>query len=248
MFYDCHAHIDLIEEKEVPITIKNAEENNVSTIISCSTSFASNEKNILLSKKYPQIKPALGIYPLDLIELNEKELDNAFNYFYENKKDLFAIGEVGIDFKYSKTDAEKEKQINYFKKFIDFSNEIKKPLIIHSRFAQSQVIEVLQKKDASKVLLHSFVDSKKLMKKAVDCNYFVSVGLSVTFNLEVENNILVFPQENLLFETDSPIRFNEEKTSPQKIIDVAKKVSEIKKEELKIIEKQQEKNFSKLFL
>lgn len=247
MYYDVHAHIDLIDEKEIEKIINNAKENNVGEIISCSTSFTSNKKNILLSKKYSQIKPALGLYPLDLIELTDNEITKAFNYFEENKKEIFAIGEVGLDYKYSKTEAEKEKQIKYFEKFIELSNTLKRPLIIHSRYAQSQVIKILQKKDASKVLLHSFIDSKKLMKNAVDSNYFISAGISITYNSEAKINLLNFPLENLLFETDSPIRFNNEKATPSKITDIANKVSEIKQIPSKEIEKQQEKNYKKLF-
>ncbi|HNV01082.1 MAG TPA: TatD family hydrolase [archaeon] len=247
MFYDVHAHIDLVEEKKIDSILKESMEKNIAEIISCSTSFISNEKNILLSKKYEEIKPALGLYPLDLVELSETELDKAFNYFEENKKNIFAIGEVGLDYKYCKTLSEQEKQIKYFEKFIEFSNTIKKPLIIHSRYAQSQVLKTLQKNDASKVLLHSFVDSKKLMKNAIDNNYFVSSGLNVTYSKEVEENLFNFPLENLLFETDSPIRFNGEKAYPSKIIEVAKKVSEIKNISLIELEKQQEKNYKLLF-
>lgn len=247
MFYDVHSHIDLIEEEKIDSILKEANEKNISEIVSCSTSFTSNEKNLLLSKKYKEIKPALGLYPLDLVELSENELVKAFNYFEENKKSIFAIGEVGLDYKYCKPVSEQEKQIKYFEKFIELSNSIKKPLIIHSRYAQSQVLEILQKKDASKVLLHSFVDSKKLMKNAIDCNCFVSVGLSITYSKTVEENLVNFPVENLLFETDSPIRFNGEKAYPSKIIEIAKKVSEIKSISLIELEKQQEKNYHKLF-
>lgn len=248
MFYDVHSHIDLIKENEVEETLNQAKLSKVSEIISCSTSFNSNKKNLLLSKKYPQIKPALGLYPLDLIELSDEELTRAFDYFLENKKNIFAIGEVGLDFKYSKSDSEKEKQIKYFEKFVEFSNEINKPLIIHSRYAQSQVMKILEKKNAKKVLLHSFVDSKKLMKKAIENNYFISVGLNITYNKEVENNLIDFPLDNLLFETDSPIRFNNEKATPSKILTIVNKISQIKKTNLENIEKQQENNFSKLFL
>ncbi|NMA44906.1 MAG: TatD family hydrolase [Candidatus Diapherotrites archaeon] len=247
MFYDVHSHIDLVEEENVSKIINEAKEKNVGEIISCSTSFISNKKNLLLSKKYEEIKPALGLYPLDLVELNEEELNKAFNYFEENKKNIFAIGEVGLDYKYCKTTAEQEKQTNYFKKFIELSNSIKKPLIIHSRYAQSQVLKILEKKDASKVLLHSFVDSKKLMKQAIDHNYYISVGLSAINFKEVRENLVNFPIEKLLFETDSPIRFNGEKSHPSKIIDIAKKVSEIKNINIIDIEKQQEKNYDLLF-
>jgi len=247
LLYDAHSHMDLMSDEELKEAITKSKEAKICEIVSCATSFASNENNLLLSKKYPQIKPALGLYPLDALELNETELDKAFSFFEEKIKNAFAIGEVGLDFKYSTNETGQEKQKNIFKRFIELSNKTKKPLIIHSRFAQKQVLEMLIENNAKKVLLHSFVDSQKLMRIAAEKEYFVSCGLAITQNPEIAKNISLFPIENLLFETDSPIRFNGEKTTPASIKLILEKVAEIKHLPVEEVEKQQEKNFKKLF-
>ena len=154
---------------------------------------------------------------------------------------------MGLDFKYSTKKEELEKQISVFNRFIDLAIKHDKPIIIHSRFAQKQVLELLVEKKAKKVLLHSFVDSQKLMNLAAKEGYFISVGLSLLTNPEIQKNITVFPLENLLFETDSPIRFNGEKAAPGKIELIAQKVSELKKTTLEEVTAQQEKNFIALF-
>lgn len=247
MLYDCHSHLDLINENEIDSLLDHSKKEGVGEIISCATSFYSNEKTLTLSKKYPQIKSALGLYPLDAIELNEEEINKAFEYFEKNIKSATAIGEVGIDFKYSTSEKEQEKQIEIFTKFIELSKKYNKPLIIHSRFAQRQVLELLEKNNAKKVLLHSFVDSEKLMKKATELGYFISCGLNVLENEQVQKNIKSFPIKNLLFETDSPIKFSGEKASPKKIKIIAKKIAQLKENNLEEITKQQEKNYKKLF-
>jgi len=249
MFYDSHAHMDLIDAAELSNKLKDSKDAGVLKIISCSTSFASNTKNILLAQNYAQIKAALGLYPLDILELTQLEIDKAFYFFNAEiiKPEIIAIGEVGLDFKYSAKEAEQEKQKIVFERFIKFSNEHKKPLIIHSRFAQRQVIEELEKHKAEKALLHSFTDSLKLMNRAKNNNYFVSVGLNILYNEEVQKNISNFPIENLLFETDSPIRTQGKKAYSSSILKIAQKTAELKNISIKDVEKQQGKNFIKLF-
>ncbi len=247
MLYDAHCHLDLMTDEELQTALTETKEKNVSQMISCATSFFSNERTLELAKKYSQIKAAIGIYPLDALELNELELDKAFYFFEAEIKKAIAIGEVGLDFKYSTKKEELMKQVTVFSRFIDLATKHDKPIIIHSRFAQKQVLQLLEEKNAKKVLLHSFVDSQKLMDQAAKKGYFVSVGLSVLYNPEVAKNITVFPLENLLFETDSPIRFNGEKASPAKVELIAEKIAELKKIPLLEVIKQQEKNFTSLF-
>lgn len=215
--------------------------------ISCSTSFASNQKNLNLSRKNSSIKAGLGLYPIDAIELNENELARAFDFFEENIKDTYAIGEIGLDFKMCKNTEEQNKQKNIFEKFLTLSEKYKKPVIIHSRYAQTQVLEILSTFKTKKIILHSFIDSGKLMKKAADQEYFVSAGCSTLYNTQVQERIKEFPLNNLLFETDSPIYFNNEKATPKKIKEIAQKTAELKKTPYDEIETQVEKTYQKIF-
>jgi len=247
MLFDAHSHLDLVQKEELKEVINSAKNEGIEKIVSCSTSFPSNEKNLELAKEFGEVLPAIGLYPLDAIDLTELEIDKAFYFFNAEIKNAAAIGEVGLDYKYSTKLEDQEKQEKIFLRFIELSKTHNKPLIIHSRYAQTQALNLLIKNGAKKVLLHSFVDSHKLMKLAAEKNYFVSVGLMVLENLEIQKNIINFPLENLLFETDSPIRFGGEKAAPDKIKLIAKKVAKLKGLTLKEIEAQQEKNFKKLF-
>ena len=248
MLIDTHCHLDMLQEKERELAIKEARLKGVERFVSCSTSFTSNQTNLALSKSNKKVLTAIGLYPLDAVEFSESELAKAFSYFRENISKASAIGEVGLDFKWAKNESEKEKQKKVLGDFIELSLEYKKPLIIHSRYAQRTVLEVLEQKGAGKVLLHSFTDSPKLMKRAVDDNYFVSVGMNLLFSEELQKRITSFPLECLLFETDTPIRFSGEKALPSKVREIAQKVVQLKEITLKDVEKIQEKNFETLFV
>ncbi len=245
--FDSHAHLDLINEKEITQILENAEKNNVKKIISCSTSFESNKKNLLLSKKYDEIECAIGLYPLNILELNNLELKKAFDFFEKNISKAIAIGEIGLDFKYCKNNTEQNKQITVFEKFIKLGKKYDKPLIVHSRYAQREVLEILEKLNAKKVLLHGFVESKKLIKKAIQNNYFISVGMIVLENELVQKNILTIPLKNLFFETDSPIRFNQKKVFSESINEITLKITDLKKVKIEQISNIQKENFESFF-
>jgi TatD DNase family protein len=246
MFIDSHTHLDLIEEN-LDAILKLASEKNVGKIITNSGTFISNKKAIELSKKYENIYACLGIYPINALELNNEELDRAFNFFEENYKNAIGIGEVGIDHKLSTTQQEHARQEETFKRFIDFSIEKDLPIIVHSRYAIKQVQQILEKKNATKVYLHSYTDSSNLMNRAVRNGYYCGVGLNLMWDELVQERIRKFPLENLLLETDSPIIFKGEKAFPDKIDLIAKKVAELKEINLKEVEKQIEKNNKLLF-
>jgi TatD DNase family protein len=247
MFIDCHCHFDLVKEEDRQEILNKAEEKGVEKVISCSTSFESNKTNLKLKKKFENIEAGLGLYPLNALELNEKELERAFKFFEENIIKAGAIGEVGLDKKFTKNEEDLEKQKKVFERFIELGKKYDKPLIIHSRYAQRDVLELLEKKKAKKVLLHGFTESGKLMKKAVEAGYFVGVGLIVLENELVQERVKEIPLEKVLFETDCPIRILGKRAYSENIRKIAEKVAELKYLPLEKVEEQQEENFYELF-
>jgi len=248
-FQDSHCHLYMLPERELEKALKDAKEKRVEKMVSCSTSFKSNEDNIYLSEKYPKIRAALGLYPLDALELSNEELERAFSFIRKQsrREEVVAIGEVGLDHKFAKSDEEKERQEFVFRRFISLAKEIEKPLIVHSRYAQSRALRVLEEEKAEKVLMHSFIDSSKLMGRAAELGYFVSVGMIVLENCDVQKRIGEFPTESLLFETDSPIRFAGERAMPKDIARIASKVAELKGVGPEKVGAALEKNFERLF-
>ena len=249
MLYDSHCHLDMLAQPELAEALSSAEKSGVGGMISCSTSFASNQRNLEIASLHKEVRAALGLYPLDALGFNEEQLNRAFDFFRQNlkKKDGAAIGEVGLDYKLCVNKEEQEKQIGILRRFVSLSKDSGKPLVVHSRFAQKQALNLMSEEGATKVLMHSFIDSSKLMKQAAEKGFFVSVGMSVLANEDVQKRIAAFPIESLLFETDAPIRFNGEKAMPASVALVAQKVAELKGIPLQELETTQEKNFKSFF-
>src|SRR3989344_4094238 len=127
MIVDVHCH--LTDEKfkdNLNKVISNAKKNKVVSIICNGVSFEDNLKVLGISKKYSVVKAALGVYPLNAVKLTEDELNETLNQIKNNKNKIIAIGEVGMDFKFS-DEVKKQKEI--FLKIIELSEKIKKPLI-----------------------------------------------------------------------------------------------------------------------
>jgi len=190
---DVHCHLDDSRfENDLDAVIKRAKENNLSLIITAGTNKRTNRKILEIAKKDEIIKPSFGAYPVDAIaekldDLNDDShrhiekfsLDEELKWIEDNKDKCIAIGELGLDFKVlpESTFALQEEA---FQKIIDLAKKINKPLIIHSRKAESKVIEMLEKNNFSRVNMHCFSAKKALIRKCVENGYFLSVPPVIT--------------------------------------------------------------------
>jgi len=242
MFIDVHCHVDLM--KNPSEIIKRAKGKNVE-IVNNSINLKSNRETLILTKKFGTYA-SLGIYPIDSLDLDEKQIKEEIEFIKRNKESIFAIGEVGIDLKWSK---ELEKQKNNFQKFIELAKEIDKPLIVHSRKAEKEVIKQLEKNKCKKVIVHCFNGNLKQVKQIIENGWFLSIPANVTFNKHFQKIVEIAPIENLFCETDSPYLHpikGEKNNEPKNVIESYKKISEIKKVPLKKVEEKICENFLKI--
>jgi len=241
---DVHAHLDYLEDLDS--VIDNAKKNNVKTIISNGTNPESNRKTLEICKKYDFVKAALGIYPIELKKLSEEDVEKELSFIKKNKKIIVGLGEVGIDYKYGGTI--KNKQINLFKQFIELSQKIKKPLIIHSRKAEQDVIDLLESSKA-KVVLHSFEGNFKLVKKAADLGYYFSIPTNIVRSEHFQKLVEETDINQLLTETDSPYLspFPDKKNEPSFVIESVKKIAEIKNLDIEETANNVFMNYQKVF-
>lgn len=246
MLIDTHCHIDIYKNEEIKQIVERAKKANVKTIINAGVNPETNRRSIELSKKYPEIKSALGIYPIDALKLSDKKIEEEIKFIKKNKNKILAIGEVGIDLK---ENSKKETQIKNFQKFIKLSKELNKPIIVHSRKAEPECIEILEKSKFKKIQMHCFSGNKKLIQRIIDNGWFLSIPTTVKNSEHFQLMIKMTPIEQLLCETDSPfLHPNKERNNePANIIESYKKIAEIKNLTLKEVEKQVENNFKILF-
>lgn len=228
-FIDSHCHANSFGEfSSLDSIITDAKKAGVFRFISCSSSFSSINQNLLLSKKYPEIIPCAALHPIDASSLSSEEILKTLDFVERNISSFKGIGETGLDFKFVSSDAEKELQYFSFSKFIELAKKYDLPLIVHSRQSHRQVVDILDSFSPNKVLMHWFFESLKLAKVVVNRGYYISVGPAFFGNIHLEKVVKWIPLENLLLETDAPVRFSNELAFPSWIPRVAEKVAELK--------------------
>lgn len=244
MLVDVHCHLDLLEkQKDLDEAMKRAK--NFYCIISNSTDPKSNRKNLEYIKKYKNVKFALGMYPSHAVELNDREIDEEIKFIKINKP--FAIGEVGLD-NFRVKNIERQKEV--FSKFIKLSNELDIPVIVHSRDAELETLETLEKNNANKVVMHCFSGNKELVERGVKNGYYFTIPTSVVKSKTFRKLAARVPLNRLLTETDAPYLspIENEPNEPAFIKESIKKIAEIKKISIEEMEKIIYMNFQNLFL
>ncbi|MBN2422138.1 TatD family hydrolase [Candidatus Woesearchaeota archaeon] len=252
---DVHAHLDTkFFGKDIDDVIQRAKENNVKAIIANGVDKETNREVLALAEKYSIIKPALGLYPIDALEkeINKKrdwKIDEELAFIEKNKDMIVAVGEVGLDFKDS-NEEEKTEQIRIFKKLIELAIRLDKPLIVHSRKAESNVIEILEKYDYKKIVMHCFSGKLKLAERVIANMWFFSIPTHIVRSEHMQKLAEKAPLSQLLSETDAPFLspFKEQKNEPAFVIEAVKKIAEIKKMDAEEAANAIYMNYQKLFL
>ncbi|PIX42231.1 hypothetical protein COZ55_02285, partial [archaeon CG_4_8_14_3_um_filter_38_5] len=223
-------------KKDINEIIKECEKNNVIVILN-GLNVEDNEEVLKISKSSPNIFASIGMHP-------SYEYDRNFEkQAIQNKDDIVAIGEVGLDFKYSN----KEEQISNFKRIILLAEKINKPLIIHSRKAQEEVLKLISNAGVSAVL-HAFLATNKLIREAAELpNTYLSIPSNVVYSEQSRNIAILAPMSRLLCETDSPYMNKNERNTPLNVINAYKAITAIKKISMKEAESAISLNVKKVF-
>ncbi len=245
MFSDIHCHLD--EIKDIEKLVSEAKQKNVHALFSNSVDLKSMQANLELAKRFPEIKPLLGLHPKDILEMSTEQIRTGIEFLQKQLKQAVGIGEIGLDYKYAETSAQKQRQQEVFGEQIGIAIENNLAVEIHSRRSRTECLETLERLNAEKVLFHWFNGNRKQIQQIVDCGWFASLGPSILFqdyNLEM---VQALPLENLLLETDCPVPFNGKDSRPSWIPEIAKKVAEVKECSLSEVEHIAERNLEKLF-
>ncbi len=200
---DTHAHIcDASFDADRGAVLQAAADKGVVAVVAVGEDLLDAERNVSLSKMYPQVRAAAGLYPTHL------DLDQAVavrEFIRNQREQLWAIGEVGLDFWKVKGEAGRERQRDIFAAFIDLSLILDLPLNVHSRSAGRHAIDMLLQRGAKKVQLHAFDAKASTAKAAVDAGYFFSIPPSVVRSRQKQKLVKQLPISCLLLESDSPV-------------------------------------------
>ncbi|GIU70209.1 MAG: TatD family hydrolase [Candidatus Woesearchaeota archaeon] len=262
MFIDVHAHMDIEEymNKKIDIEciVKKCEEKNIVAVITQGVDIESNRKALQLSSKYKIIKAALGIYPVHCYEMivngKQKEFDEELSFIDKNLKEkkAIAIGEVGLDYKeIEPTEENKKIMKDCLKKFINIAKKNDVPIIIHSRKAELEIIELLEQEEMKnrKVIMHCFSGRKHLVERVRKNGWFLSIPATIVKTEHFQYIARDVPLSQLLTETDSPYLSPEPKNvnDPSNVIISIKKIAQIKDMDEKEVTNIIFNNYQKLF-
>ena len=183
---------------------------------------------------------------------NKPNIDEELKFIEKNKNNIAAIGEVGLDYSEVKNNAKEQKEL--FQKMISLAEKLNKPIIIHSRKAEQDCIEMLQSSKLKKVIMHCFGGKKSLVKKIIDNGWFLTAPTCITRATQFQENVKLCPITQLFCETDAPYlspfksKTGEfQRNEPAFIIEAYKKVAEIKGMELKEVVNNIFMNYQRLF-
>lgn len=230
-YVDVHSHITDDRYEDVGSVIERAKEAGVEQIICSAYNFYSSLEAIKLSKKYDNVFANVGIHPENTNEIEEDTLILIEELAKEDK--VVAIGEIGLDF--HREGFNKEFQKKYFKSQIELANRVKKPIVVHSREAMGETIEILKNNPVSKEsVIHCFSGSVESAKILLELGFSFSIGGVVTFkNAKTLPEVVKFlPIEKILLETDcpymAPVPFRGKTNEPKNVVYVADEIARLK--------------------
>lgn len=228
--FDTHAHYnDKAFNEDRANLLDSFSESGILGVINCGTNIEESKKSIQLAENYDFVYCAVGFHPEDINTANENYLSEIKELAMHEK--CVAIGEIGLDYYWVKDN--KEEQKRFFTEQLALANELSLPVIIHSRDAHADTLEIL-KKHMPKGVLHCFSGSVEVMNEALKLGLYIGLGGAVTFKnarvpLEVAKSV---PLERLLLETDcpymTPVPFRGKRNQSTYISYVAEKIAEVK--------------------
>lgn len=245
---DVHAHLDDEQFKEdLPAVLERAEKAGVKTIICNGLLPESNRAVLALSKKHPLIKPAYGLGPSEMLKLCDGEIEMELRWI--EGQECIALGEIGLDHKWSTDKDEHKRQERVFGKFLELAKKMKKPVIIHSRKVEERCIAMLLEAGLKKVVFHCFGGKMKLVREIRDFGWYFSIPPSIVRSEHFQQIVREVPVKQLLAETDSPYQGpeKERRNEPANVRFVVEKIAEIKGQTFEEIANQLFANYLKLF-
>lgn len=255
--FDTHSHYndEKFDEDRVQI-IKDTYESGVTKFVCAGYNIESSKKAIEMSQKYEFIYSICGISPNDIPQSEQnlwKDIEKITQIVRENKTNkLVAIGEIGLDYYWNKENKELQKEA--FIKQIDLANEMNLPIVIHSRDASIDTIEIIRKHIVRKSgIFHCCQFNQEMIRQALELGYYISFAGPVTFknSKNASDIVRMVPLDRILIETDSPYLAPEpnrgKRNDSRNVKYIAQKIADFKEMSIEEIAKITYENAKKIF-
>ncbi|MEY8357249.1 TatD family hydrolase [Lachnospiraceae bacterium 54-53] len=205
MIFDTHAHYDdeAFDEDRDEL-LMSLPGHGIEAVTNVGASIRTSKNTVELAEKYPHVYGAVGVHPSETAELNEDGL----NWLKEQSahKKILAIGEIGLDYYWDEPDHEIQKK--WFVRQLDLAKQVKLPVIIHSREAAKDTLDIMKAeggKDTGGVI-HCFSYAKEMAREYLSMGYYLGIGGVITFKnaRKLKEVVEYMPLEQLVLETDCP--------------------------------------------
>lgn len=235
LIFETHAHYDdeAFDEDRDQL-IESLKMNNIEYVVNIGASIRTTKNSLELADRYDFFYAAVGVHPSDIADLN----DDTFAWLSEQstRDKVVAIGEIGLDYYWDKEPEVQENQKLWFRRQLKLAREKKLPVVIHSRDAAADTMEIMKDEKASEIggVIHCFSYSKEFAEEYVKMGFYIGVGGVVTFKnaRKLVESVEVTPIERIVLETDCPYLapepFRGKRNSSLNIPYIAAKIAEIK--------------------
>lgn len=254
MIFETHAHYDddrFLEDQDA--LIRSMPEKGIGRIINVGASIESTKTTLELASRYDYVYAAVGVHPSDIAGLNEE----TFAWLREQTAldKTVAVGEIGLDYYWDKEPSVQEKQRYWFERQMELARETNLPVIIHSRDAAEDTMNLMKRIHAEQIpgVIHCYSYSKEMAQEFIKMGYYIGVGGVVTFKnaKKLKETVEQIPLERILLETDCPYMAPEphrgERNDSSYIPYVIAKIAELKGITTEEVERVTEQNARTLF-
>lgn len=225
---DSHCHLDFKQfNRDRAEVIQRARESGIVQMVNSGVDLITNKRTLALAAEHDFIFATLGLSPNFLDGWSEADIERVLKQMVENHGDAVAIGEAGLDFYRCQDKASRERQARVFLRVKELARSLNMPLVIHSRDAEQQALEMVR--DLDKVVFHCYSGTLQTMRDAVDRGYYISLATNLCRSPAHQILARNVPLEHLLIETDSPfLSPRRGRNEPAYILDSVRLLSRIR--------------------
>jgi len=233
-YIDAHIHLaDPGYAGTVDEVVEDATRHNVVQILSNATDYQSSLDTINLAKKFPQrVLAAVGVHPSTVVGSENLHLEEFPKMIDANREWIAAIGEIGLDGKYTQDEQIKAKEKDVFRFFLSLAEERNLRVVVHSRQAISETLDSLRDYRLPGVLLHWYDGPTENLAHFKDRGYMISIGPALMYSRRIAEIARTIEASLILTETDGPVNyrgiFGNEPTKPWFVVEVVRKLMEVR--------------------
>ena len=204
MIFDSHSHYDDKQfDEDRDELLKSLKDNNVARVVDVCAEYSSIDKVLDLVSKYDFMYAAVGVHPDAVGALDDDSYEVIKKAALSSEK-VVAIGEIGLDYYWDENPRDVQKK--WFDRQLDIALEVNKPVIIHSREAASDTMDILRSRKLPESVMHCYSYSKETARELLNMGFYLGIGGVVTFknSKKLKEVVEYMPLDRILLETDCP--------------------------------------------